>query len=218
MADWLSREQRSRNMASIRSKGNRTTEWAFRQLLGEAKISGWRRHVDLPGKPDFAFRSQRLAVFIDGCFWHGCPRCYRLPEDNRGYWKAKVDSNRARDRRRTKELRSLNWRVLRIWEHALESPSGRRRVVAKLLESLGRLASGVAFTDGRLIVKLADGRELSVPLDCFPRLRRASMRERRKWELIGGGLGIHWPLIDEDISVENLLAPRPQRRRRAPSR
>jgi hypothetical protein len=76
----------------------------------------------------------------------------------------------------------------------------------------------VAFTDGRLIVKLADGRELSVPLDCFPRLRRASMRERRKWELIGGGLGIHWPLIDEDISVENLLAPRPQRRRRAPSR
>lgn len=218
MADWLSREQRSRNMASIRSKGNRTTEWAFRQLLREARISGWRRHVDLPGKPDFAFRLHRLAVFIDGCFWHGCPRCYRLPEDNRGYWKAKVDSNRARDRRRTRELRLLNWRVLRIWEHALESPSARRRAVAKLLGSLRQLVSGVVFTNGKMTVKLADSRELSVPLECFPRLQRASARERRKWELIGGGLGIHWPLIDEDISVENLLAPRPQRRRRAPSR
>jgi hypothetical protein len=80
------------------------------------------------------------------------------------------------------------------------------------------LASAVAFTDGRMIVKLADGRELSVPLECFPRLRRASVRERRKWELIGGGLGIHWPLIDEDISVENLLAPRPPRRRKVTAR
>ncbi len=65
---------------------------------------------------------------------------------------------------------------------------------------------------------LADGRELSVPLACFPRLRRATARERKKWELVGGGLGIHWPLIDEDISVENLLAPRPQRRRRVTTR
>ncbi len=77
------------------------------------------------------------------------------------------------------------------------------------------LAASVAFTDGRLVVKLADGRELSVPLECFPRLERASAREREKWELIGGGLGIHWPLIDEDISVENLLVPRTGRRRKA---
>ena len=87
--------------------------------------------------------------------------------------------------------------------------------MAILANRFRSLASGVAFTDGRMIVKLADGRELSVPLDCFPRLQRATPRERKKWELIGGGLGIHWPLIDEDISVENLLAPRPQRRRRA---
>ena len=80
------------------------------------------------------------------------------------------------------------------------------------------LASGVGFTNGKMIVKLADGRELSVPLECFPRLRQATPRERKKWDLIGGGLGIHWPLIDEDISVENLLAPRPARRRRAGTR
>lgn len=136
MADWLSREQRSRNMASIRSKGNATTERVFMQLLRKARISGWRRHVGLPGKPDFVFHSNRLAVFLDGCFWHGCPRCYRLPEDNRPYWKAKVLSNRRRDRRRTRELRSRNWRVMRIWEHSLKSPSQRRRLMRKLKTTL----------------------------------------------------------------------------------
>lgn len=132
MTDWLSQEQRSRNMASIRSKGNATTERVFLRLLQKARISGWRRHLNLPGKPDFVFRSQRLAIFVDGCFWHGCPRCYRLPEDNRPYWKAKVLSNRRRDRRRTRELQSNNWRVLRVWEHSLKSPVGRKRVLSKL--------------------------------------------------------------------------------------
>jgi DNA mismatch endonuclease, patch repair protein len=132
MTDWLSREQRSRNMASIKSKGNRTTERAFLQVLREAQISGWRRHLNLPGKPDFVFRSKLLAVFIDGCFWHGCPKCYRMPEDNRPYWKEKILSNRRRDRRRTRELRSRNWRVLRVWEHSLKSHLGRERVLLRL--------------------------------------------------------------------------------------
>jgi len=136
MTDWLTREQRSRNMASIRSKGNKTTETCFADLLRASRISGWRRHMSLPGKPDFVFRLQRLAVFVDGCFWHGCPRCYRLPEDNRPYWKAKVVLNRRRDRRRERELRSLKWRVMRIWEHSLKSPLGRRRVMTKLKEAL----------------------------------------------------------------------------------
>jgi len=136
MADWLSREQRSRNMSRIKSKGNKTTEYAFIRLLREAGISGWRRHLALPGKPDFVFRSQRLAVFCDGCFWHGCPRCYRLPEDNRAYWRSKVISNRNRDRRNARELRSRNWRVLRIWEHSLKSSDGQRRVAAKLKMAL----------------------------------------------------------------------------------
>jgi DNA mismatch endonuclease, patch repair protein len=140
MVDWLSREQRSRNMTSIRSKGNATTEGAFLQLLRKAKISGWRRHLNLPGKPDFVFRSRRLAVFIDGCFWHGCPKCYRLPEDNRPYWKAKVLSNRRRDRRRTRELRLLDWRVLRVWEHSLKSPVGRERILSQLRRVLHQTA------------------------------------------------------------------------------
>jgi DNA mismatch endonuclease (patch repair protein) len=136
VADWLTREQRSRNMSSIRSKGNATTERAFLQLLRTAGISGWRRHVKLPGKPDFVFRDKSLAVFIDGCFWHGCPRCYRPPGDNRSYWQRKVLSNRLRDRRRVRELRGLHWRVLRVWEHSLKSAAGRTRVLSRLTKVL----------------------------------------------------------------------------------
>jgi DNA mismatch endonuclease (patch repair protein) len=136
MADWLTREQRSRNMASIRSKDNAATERVLLKLLRDARISGWRRHLDLPGKPDFVFPLSRLAIFIDGCFWHGCPRCYRLPGDNRPYWKRKLLSNRLRDRTRTRELRSGNWRVLRIWEHSLKSEAGRIRVLSKLTKVL----------------------------------------------------------------------------------
>lgn len=138
MADWLSKSQRSHNMRNIRSKGNASTEISFLRLLRKAGITGWRRHLHLPGKPDFVFPPQRLAVFIDGCFWHGCPRCYRLPEDNRPYWKAKVLSNRRRDRHRTRELRLLNWRVLRVWEHSLKSSAGRERVLSKLRLALHR--------------------------------------------------------------------------------
>lgn len=138
MTDWLTREQRSRNMASIRSKGNKTTETRFVDLLRASRISGWRRHMSLPGKPDFVFRLSRLAVFVDGCFWHGCPQCYRLPEDNRPYWKVKVLSNRRRDQRRSRQLRSLKWQVLRIWEHSLKSPRGRARVLARLKRALRR--------------------------------------------------------------------------------
>jgi DNA mismatch endonuclease, patch repair protein len=132
VTDWLTREQRSRNMASIRSKGNRTTERVFLSILRQAGISGWRRHLNLPGKPDFVFRSQRLAIFLDGCFWHGCPRCYRLPQDNRSYWKKKIIGNR----RRSRELRSLGWRVLRFWEHTLKSPRGRLQAFAKVTLAL----------------------------------------------------------------------------------
>jgi DNA mismatch endonuclease (patch repair protein) len=142
VTDWLTKEQRSRNMASIRSKGNATTERVFLQLLRHAGISGWRRHLKLPGRPDFVFRLQHVAVFVDGCFWHGCPRCYRMPKDNRAYWKAKVLMNRRRDRRRTRELQSLNWRVLRFWEHSLKSPVERAKVLLKLKTALsGRSAT-----------------------------------------------------------------------------
>ena len=106
-------------MATIRAKGNKDTELALIKLFREHGITGWRRHLDVFGKPDFAFRKKRLAVFVDGCFWHGCPRCYRRPESNRKFWDTKIARNRERDRQVSRELRRLGWRVIRIWEHAL---------------------------------------------------------------------------------------------------
>lgn len=142
MGDWLSREQRSRNMASIRSTGNRSTEQRFARLLRLAGIRGWRRHLSLPGRPDFAFPSARVAVFIDGCFWHGCPRCYRAPEGNARYWEMKRAANRARDRRVARELRARGWAVLRFWEHALKA-EGRAERVTRALAALLRARCAV---------------------------------------------------------------------------
>lgn len=136
MADWLTRKQRSRNMASIRSTRNRSTEQVFQTMLKQEYISGWRRQSQLPGKPDFTFTSQRIAVFLDGCFWHGCPKCYRLPQDNRVYWLEKLNRNRRRDKKVSGMLIAKGWRVLRIWEHTLESEGGRRRVLRKLMNAL----------------------------------------------------------------------------------
>jgi len=127
MVDVLTPEQRHRSMIANRSTGNRTTELALVRLLRELHITGWRRHLKLPGRPDFAFRSARVLVFVDGCFWHGCPRCYSRPYTNRRYWSEKVRTNRERDQRQTRELRASGWAVLRIWEHELKKKWPARR-------------------------------------------------------------------------------------------
>ena len=76
---------------------------------------------DLPGIPDFVFDEARLVVFVDGCFWHGCPHCGRgTPKTNRDYWTEKIASNMRRDRSNARKLRALGWRVTRIWEHELK--------------------------------------------------------------------------------------------------
>ena len=77
-----------------------------------------------------------MAVFVDGCFWHGCPRCYRLPEDNRPYWKKKLVNNRRRDRRNSRELQGRGWKVLRIWEHRLESERAIAQVISRVRKAL----------------------------------------------------------------------------------
>jgi len=92
-------------------------------ILVRAGISGWRLlPPDLPGKPDFVFPDASLAVFVDGCFWHGCPKCYHRPSTNRKYWDAKVERNKARDKRLRAKLRRSGWSVIRIWEHELLEP------------------------------------------------------------------------------------------------
>lgn len=130
--DKITKEQRSRNMSAIRSKGNKTTELAFSKLLRRNKISGWRRHDRrIFGVPDFIFPKQKMAIFIDGCFWHGCPRCKMQPKTNRAYWKTKITNNRKRDRKVKKHLVSEGWKVLRFWEHEIKATPDR--VVGKIV-------------------------------------------------------------------------------------
>lgn len=118
--DKLSPALRSRVMAAIRSSGNKSTEKRFRALLVRFGIRGWKvQAAALIGKPDFIFPSERVAVFVDSCYWHGCPDHVRHPKTRKAYWKAKIAGNSARDQRVSRALRREGWAVLRIWEHDL---------------------------------------------------------------------------------------------------
>lgn len=128
---------RSRNMAAIRSRGNRSTELAVASALRGAGMRGWRRHADLPGRPDFWWRKERVALFVDGCFWHGCPRCALRPRLNTPYWIKKLDANRTRDRRVSAQLRRQGISVVRVWEHALSSEAWLRRLASALSRDRG---------------------------------------------------------------------------------
>jgi DNA mismatch endonuclease (patch repair protein) len=132
MPDVFTKKKRSQVMAAIRSKGNKTTELKLAAIMRHHGIRGWRRNQKLFGKPDFVFRRERLAVFVDGCFWHGCRWHCRMPQDNRRYWQEKISRNAARDRATTRLLRHTGWRVLRVWEHELNNESKVATRVLKL--------------------------------------------------------------------------------------
>jgi len=145
MPDVFTKAKRSQVMSRIRGRGNRDTELAVRGLFRRHGITGWRRHERLtvesrrprverrkragarPSslvprltvRPDFVFPKLRLAVFVDGCFWHGCPQHCNQPANNRAFWRRKLAANKARDRLVTRTLRRIGWRVVRIWEHEL---------------------------------------------------------------------------------------------------
>jgi DNA mismatch endonuclease (patch repair protein) len=113
----------ARRMRAIRAGGNRSTEVRLRAALVRHGVSGWQlRPPGLPGNPDFLFPDQKVVVFVDGCFWHGCPRCGHAVRKNGTYWKLKVQGNRRRDRRNGRKLRAMGLVVLRFWEHALAGP------------------------------------------------------------------------------------------------
>lgn len=138
MSDVFTKAQRSELMSRIRSRGNIATELAVVKLFRQHGITGWRRNQNVFGKPDFLFRRNRLALFADGCFWHGCPRCYRRPKSNRKFWDAKIARNRKRDRKVSRELRRLGWRVVRIWGHSLEFPERIAKRVIYMLSTASK--------------------------------------------------------------------------------
>jgi DNA mismatch endonuclease, patch repair protein len=134
MVDVFTKEVRSRVMSAIRSRGNKETELRFARILRQAGIVGWRRHQRLTGRPDFLFPKARVVLFIDGCFWHGCPQHGQKPRSNKAYWLPKLIANQTRDRRVSRELRALGWKVVRVWEHELNDVD---RLIKRLSRALG---------------------------------------------------------------------------------
>jgi DNA mismatch endonuclease (patch repair protein) len=123
MADIYSKQKRSLIMSAIRSQGNKATELVVVSLLRRNGIHGWRRHLPLPGRPDFTFARQRVVVFVDGCFWHGCPIHFKMPKSNCTFWSQRIQTNMRRDRRVGRHLRALGWSVVKVWQHDLRGSS-----------------------------------------------------------------------------------------------
>lgn len=133
MADVWTKEKRSEVMSLVRGRGNKDTELVLVRLFRQNKIKGWRRHTSLPGRPDFTFRKHRLTLFVDGCFWHGCPKHRRIPKSNRAFWTRKIFGNIERDKKVFRLLCKLGWKVLRIWEHELRDEERVLKRVQRLI-------------------------------------------------------------------------------------
>lgn len=136
MPDNLSPENRRKAMRAVKSKGTSPERILWAMLAG-MRVRGWRKNaVDVPGKPDVVLDEKKIAIFVDGCFWHGCPVCKKpLPEHDREYWEKKISRNAERDKMNTKALLEEEWTVVRIWEHEIV-PAARRATVRKRIHDL----------------------------------------------------------------------------------
>ncbi|MBC2593748.1 DNA mismatch endonuclease Vsr [Ruficoccus amylovorans] len=134
MADIYDRAKRSQIMSAIKGRGNLSTEERLRKLLVKNGISGWRRHLhSLPGKPDFTFPKQRVCIFVHGCFWHGCPHCYKPPKTNKRFWREKIAYNKKKDRRDARQLRERGYSVLTVWECKLRNEDAIARRIKRFV-------------------------------------------------------------------------------------
>ncbi|VVE80350.1 DNA mismatch endonuclease Vsr [Pandoraea sputorum] len=138
MADVLTPEQRKRCMSRVKNR-NTDIELTFRKGLWSAGLR-YRLNVKLPGKPDIAFTGHKLAVFVDGCYWHGCPEHGQIPKTNAQFWREKINKNVARDSTVTTILEANGWRVLRFWQHELKR---------NLAECVARVQASIKQIDDR---------------------------------------------------------------------
>lgn len=121
---------RSKTMAAVRGKNNKTTELKLRMGLIRNRISGWTLHPsEILGKPDFYFPKKKVAIFIDGCFWHGCPYCGHIPKTRSAFWRAKIKRNKTHDKRINFQLNASGTIVLRFWEHQLKTVQGLKDMI-----------------------------------------------------------------------------------------
>ncbi len=134
MTDVLTKKQRSYCMSQIRAKDTQP-EIIFRKAISGSGIRGYRLNYRLIGKPDIVFPKKKIAIFIDGCFWHKCPKCFPELSTRKKYWVKKIQSNMDRDKRINKELRRMGWRIIRVWEH--ETKNNLSNCFLKIKKVLG---------------------------------------------------------------------------------
>lgn len=138
MVDKLTSSQRSSQMARVRSKDT-APEIAVRRALHARGLRFRLHRKDLPGRPDVVLPRHRMALFVHGCFWHGCPRCdrgLRRPQNNATFWEQKLEGNRARDVRNKAALESLGWQVETVWECDVRDPARLTSVLDGLFASV----------------------------------------------------------------------------------
>lgn len=135
MSDVFTPEMRSYVMRKVKSSKNLSTELKLIQVFKILNITGWKRNYQLIGSPDFTFPQKRLAIFTDGCFWHG-HNCRNLkPVTNNKYWQTKIDRNKIRDKNVNKELISKGWIVYRFWECEINNEKIISRKLLKIFEA-----------------------------------------------------------------------------------
>lgn len=133
MTDVLTPAQRKQNMSRIHGKNTRP-EIKIRKILRSKGIRGYRIHHNLPGKPDIVFIKKKIAIFVDGCFWHKCPVCFQEPETRKEFWMKKIGTNVERDLKNTRQLQEEGWTVLHFWEHEIRKTPDN--IVEKILQYL----------------------------------------------------------------------------------
>ena len=137
MADVFSKSERSQIMQRVKSSGNKSTEEKLIQYFDERHITGWRRHYNVKGHPDFVFLDKRIAMFVDGCFWHGHRDCKfaTIPETNRDFWLSKISGNIIRDNESVERLKQSGWKVIVIWQCELK-PKVKDQTLEQLITKL----------------------------------------------------------------------------------
>lgn len=128
MTDTFSKTQRAEIMRAVKSKGNKSTEVKLIGIFKSLHMTGWRRNYKLIGHPDFVFPGKRVALFADGCFWHGHGCRNVTPSDNAEYWKRKIERNKKRDRAVNNELVQKGWKVVRLWECEIKKGDVRKLI------------------------------------------------------------------------------------------
>lgn len=130
-------QTRSKQMGAVKGKGNKSTEKRLRYALVSKGIAGWEvQPKGIIGNPDFIFKKEKLAIFVDGCYWHGCPRCGHIPKTRSEFWKAKIDRTKQRDKEKTMRLKKEGYIVLRFWEHELKD--NLRKCMKEILILVGQ--------------------------------------------------------------------------------